>query len=223
MAISSCSSTRTARSAARRSSPLGRRGWPCARAAGSRGGWSRRSAGGDRVPVRRAARPTQDRRLLRRARPPRRFYGRQAKLGHCHRRRGRSRGGPDDRPSPGPRGHRYLHAARGELLRRLGRNAGSLRRLSPRARAGPRRRRAAPAPAAPAQRGAIGAAGTTWRTSHAGHRRRGLSSPVPRLACPRRPSSGCAPHAWTHTMLDRRPRPAHSRPRRAGCTSRSRC
>ena len=42
----------------------------------------------------------------------------------------------------------YLHSTRGELLRRLGRTDGGARGLRPRARAGARRRRAAPAGAA---------------------------------------------------------------------------
>ena len=45
--------------------------------------------------------------------------------------------------------YHYLHATRGELLRRLGRTRRGPRRLRPRARARPRRRRAAPARAAP--------------------------------------------------------------------------
>ena len=44
--------------------------------------------------------------------------------------------------------YHYLHATRGELLRRLGRTRRGARRLRPRAGARPRRRRAAPARAA---------------------------------------------------------------------------
>ncbi len=84
-----------------------------------------RGAGGDRVAARRrAARLAADRRPLRRALPPHRLAGRRAQP------RGRRGGGAGARggartSSMGSRSHdyHYLHATRGELLRRLGRTA----------------------------------------------------------------------------------------------------
>ena len=95
-------------------------------------------------------------------------------------------------------GYHYLHATRGELLRRLGRDRRGPRRARPRARARARRRRA-PAARAPARRAASGLTGP--RGGYARGSR-----------CCRRP------------IRTRRPdrRPTSSSPPRGPCSSRGR-
>ena len=99
---------------------------------------------------RRAARLAADRRALRRARAAHRLAGGRAEPGGRGRRGRRARGRPRDRRRASTLDdYRYLHATRGELLRRLGRADEARDGLRPRARARARRRRAAAARAPP--------------------------------------------------------------------------
>ena len=108
-----------------RARPRGAR--PRARAARPR---ALRAAGRDRLAARRrAARLAPDRRALRRARAAHRLAGRRAQPRGRGRRGGGARGRARIVDGLELADYRYLHATRGELLRRLGRTGEAARRL----------------------------------------------------------------------------------------------